>query len=177
MEEKVGGFTGYCESVKKSCWWDTSAPTRCNFLQAGSCYGRGIRENDWKVFLVCTEQVSCSVLFSRKRGRKWFIMDNDPSQRSVAARKAIEKECCELVCIPARSLDLNSIENMFHMAKKELERQVIDSQIVRETLQEFKSRVIKTLHNIPVDYVDSIITSMPKRINAVLQRNGYRAKY
>ena len=36
------------------------------------------------------------VLFLRKRGRKWFIIDNDPSQRSVAARKAIEKECCEL---------------------------------------------------------------------------------
>ena len=99
MEEKVGGFTGYCESVKKSCWWDTPAPTRCNFLQVGSCYGRGIYEKitgrySWFVrnkFLV----LFCSVLFSRKRGRKWFIMDNDPSQRSVAARKAIEKECCE----------------------------------------------------------------------------------
>ena len=31
------------------------------------------------------------VLFSRKRGRKWFVMDNDPSQRSLAARKAIKK--------------------------------------------------------------------------------------
>ena len=82
------------------------------------------------------------LLFSRKRGRKWFIMDNDPSQRSVAARKAIEKECCELFCIPARSPDLNPIENMFHIAKKGLERQVIDSQIVRETWQEFKSRGI-----------------------------------
>ena len=63
---------------------------------------------------------------------------------------------------------------MFHIAKKELERQVIDSQIVRETWQEFKSRVIKTLHNIPVD---NIITSMPKRIDAVLQRHMYRTKY
>ena len=42
-----------------------------------------------------TSFLFCSVLFSRKRGRKWFIMDNDASQRSVAARKAIEKECCE----------------------------------------------------------------------------------
>ena len=42
MKEKVGGFTGYCERVKKSCCWETSAPTCCNFLQAGSCYGRGI---------------------------------------------------------------------------------------------------------------------------------------
>ena len=48
--------------AKKSCWWETSAPTRCNFLQAGSRYGREIRENDQKVFcLVCTKQVSCSI--------------------------------------------------------------------------------------------------------------------
>ena len=58
------------------------------------------------------------VQFLRKRERKWFTMDNDPSQQSVAARKAIEKECCELFCIPARSSDLNPIENMFHIAKK-----------------------------------------------------------
>ena len=83
------------------------------------------------------------VLFSRKCERKWFIMNNDPSQRSLAARK---RECCELFCIPARSPDLNTIENMFHIAKKGLERPVIASQIVRETWQEFKSRIIKTLH-------------------------------
>ena len=102
------------------------------------------------------------------------VDENGSLWTMIHARKAIEKECCELVCIPARSLDLNPIENMFHTAKIELERQVIDSQIVRETLQEFKSRVIKTLHNISVDHVDYIITTMPKRINAVLQRNGYR---
>ena len=115
------------------------------------------------------------VLFTRKRGRKWFIMDNDPSQRSVAGRKATEKNAVNYsVFHAARSPDLNPIENMFHIAKKELKRQVIDSQIVRETWQEFKSRVIKTLHNIPVD---NIITSTPKQMNAVLQRDGYRTKY
>ena len=45
------------------------------------------------------------------------------------------------------------------------------------TWQEFKSTVMKTLHNIPVDCVDDIITSMPKRIKAVLQRDGYRTKF
>ena len=74
------------------------------------------------------------VLFSRKRGRKWFVMDNDPSQRSLAARKAIKTECCELFSIPARSPDLNPIENMFHLVKK-----IRDVHIIRETWQEFKS--------------------------------------
>ena len=54
-------------------------------------------------------------LLSRKCGRKWFIMDNDPSQRSLAAKTAIKEEGCELFCIPERSPDLNPIENMFHI--------------------------------------------------------------
>ena len=45
-------------------------------------------------------------------------MDNDPSQRSLAAKTAIKEEGCELFCIPARSPDLNPIENMFHIVKK-----------------------------------------------------------
>ena len=32
-------------------------------------------------------------------------MDNDPSQRSLAAKTAIKEEGCELFCIPARSPD------------------------------------------------------------------------
>ena len=104
-------------------------------------------------------------------------MDNDPSQRSVAARKAIKKEYCELFCIPPRSPDLNPIENMFHLVKKQLECQVRDRHIIRETWQEFKSRVKKTLCNVPVDYVNNIITSMPRRIHAVVKADGFRTKY
>ena len=55
--------------------------------------------------------------------------------------------------------------------------QVRDSQIVRETWEQFKTRVIKTLYNVSVDYVNNIITSMPKRIHAVLQADGFRTKY
>ena len=104
-------------------------------------------------------------------------MDNDPSQRSLAAWKAIKKECCELFSIPARSPDLNPIENMFHLVKKQLECQVRDGHIIRETWQEFKSRVIKTLYNVPVEYVNNLITSMRRRIDAVAKADGYRTKY
>ena len=117
------------------------------------------------------------VLFSRKRGRKWFVMDNDPSQRSLAARKSIKKERCELFSIPARSPDLNPIENMFHLVKKQLECQVRDGHIIRETWQEFKSRVIKTLYNVHVEYVNNLIISMPRRIDAEAKVDGDRTKY
>lgn len=56
-------------------------------------------------------------------------------------------------------------------------KHVRDSRIVRETWQEFKSRVVKTLHNTPADYVDTIMSNIAKRINAVLQRDEYRTEY
>ena len=39
-------------------------------------------------------------------------MDNDPSQRSMVAKDALQEIGAELVDIPARSPDLNPIENI-----------------------------------------------------------------
>jgi hypothetical protein len=43
--------------------------------------------------------------------------------------------------------------------------------------RQFKTRVIKTLYNIYVDYFNNIITSMPTRMYFVLQAGGFRIKY
>ena len=37
--------------------------------------------------------------------------------------------------------------------------------------------VIKTLYNVPVEYVNNLITSMPRRIDAVAKADGHRTKY
>ena len=57
-------------------------------------------------------------LFSPGGQQKWFVMDNDPSQTSKAARKAINDSEETLFEIPPRSPDLNPIENLFHIVKK-----------------------------------------------------------
>ena len=57
-------------------------------------------------------------LFSPGGQQKWFVMDNNPSQRSKAARKAINDSGATLFEIPPRSPDLNPIENLFHIVKK-----------------------------------------------------------
>ena len=90
-----------------------------------------------------------SIIKPKKNGRPKKLTDRDRRKliRTINTTRNEDPNFtvhCELFCIPARSPDLNPIENMFHIAKKELEQQVIDSQIVRETWQEFKSRVKKT---------------------------------
>jgi hypothetical protein len=42
---------------------------------------------------------------------------------------------------------------------------------------QFKTRVVETLNNISVDYINNIITSMPMRMHIVLQADGFRIKY
>ncbi len=45
-------------------------------------------------------------------------MNNDPSQRSKTAWKAMNKAGATLFTVPPRSPDLNPIENLFHIVKK-----------------------------------------------------------
>ena len=41
----------------------------------------------------------------------------------------------------------------------------------------FKNRVISTFHSIPVETVNHLIRSMPKRIDMVIRNKGKRIKY
>lgn len=49
---------------------------------------------------------------------KLFVMDNDPTQTSAVARKALKSIKANMQVIPARSPDLNPIENLFHVVPK-----------------------------------------------------------
>jgi hypothetical protein len=44
-------------------------------------------------------------------------------------------------------------------------------------MEKFKTRVIKPLYDIYVDYINNIITSMPTRMHVVLQADGFGIKY
>ena len=77
-------------------------------------------------------------LFNPRAQQKWFVVDNDPSLRSKAARKAINNSGATLFEISPRSPDLNPIENLFHIVKKKLDRQALVESIEYETWTEFK---------------------------------------
>ena len=118
-----------------------------------------------------------STLFTAENQQKWFVMDNDPSQRSKVPKKAINDSGATLFEIPARSPDLNPIENLFHIVKKQLESQAISECIYQEKWPEFKARVRKTILKIPTTYINNLLLSMPKRIDDVIKCKGFRTKY
>ena len=69
----------------------------------------------------------------------------------------------EVHSIPQRSPDINPIENVFHLLDRKLRSEAVEQNITNESYKEFSARVKSTIENIPVEQIDKIIDTMPKR--------------
>ena len=108
---------------------------------------------------------------------KLFLQDGDPTQKSRKAKLAYDKVGCRRFSIPARSPDINPIENFFHNARRQLSRDALSRNIEKETYEEFCERVKNTMLNYPVHLLDKTIETMPKRMKEIIKNKGYRTKY
>ena len=108
---------------------------------------------------------------------KRFLMDGCPRQNSKIAKKAFAAVGGVLFPIPARSPDLNPIENFFHLVGRRLQLQAVTKDIIRESFEDFSTRVINCILNFSVQEIDKIIDSMDKRIGLVISSKGQRIKY
>ena len=108
---------------------------------------------------------------------KLFLQDGDPRQNSRVAMNALGEVGGRKFAIPARSPDLNPIENIFHIAKEKLKSEAIAQKITCESYEEFVKRVIRTLKATPIPVIDRTIASMNKRIDMVIKSKGERIKY
>ena len=108
---------------------------------------------------------------------KLVLQDNCPRQQSKIARNALDSIGAKQIKIPARSPDINCIENLFAQVSRLLERQAIDMDITSESKEEFEERIKTTLTNFPVDKINKLIESMPTRIDMILKIKGRRLKY
>ena len=106
-----------------------------------------------------------------------FSQDGDPSQNSKAAKTALDKIGAVQFSIPPRSPDLNRIANAFNLVKKKLSSDAVKYSISKESYAKFVERVENTLLSYPIEPIDNIIKSMPKRISQVIQSKGHRLKY
>ena len=79
-------------------------------------------------------------------------MDNDPSQRTNVAARALEDMEAEL--------DEASSKN-----------------IRSETFEQFRDHVLRTLERLPIDVIVRTIESTKDRIEAIILFKGYRTKY
>ena len=109
-------------------------------------------------------------------GKLW-LQDGDPRQNSKAARTEWEKLGCEMFSIPARSPDLNPIENLFHNIRTQLSEDAFKKKIMKEDYGQFVARIKKTFEEYPKDIINKTIASMPRRMAAVVKSRGFRTKW
>lgn len=106
-----------------------------------------------------------------------FLQDGDPKQTSKVAEEAWKELGCQMFSIPARSPDLNPIENIFHLVRQELANDALVQEIYKENYEDFCKRVANTISNFSVEVIDRTIDSMKDRLRRVIQTKGERTKY
>ena len=113
---------------------------------------------------------------SNPRGKR-FLQDGCPRQNSAVARKAIDDVNGKIFRIPARSPDLNPIENFFNLVTQKLHSDAIKKNITKETKNEFEQRIRDTVMGFSKNTINKIIETMPKRVKLILKYKGKRLKY
>ena len=68
---------------------------------------------------------------------------------------------CSIFEIPARNLDLNSIENLFHNVRCELFKQAKEQKIGKEAYDEYTTRMMATIMDMLKNLIDRTIKSLP----------------
>ena len=108
---------------------------------------------------------------------KRVLQDNCSIMNSALVREALFDDNVKLFKIPARSPDINCIENVFHAMRKAIQKDAITRDIQKESFRQFQARCARIIRNFDSAYIDKVIESMPKRINLVIKRRGQRIRY
>jgi len=130
-----------------------------------------------KMAKIIDEELAPALERSVEPRARRILQDGCPRQNSRVALDAFDKHNAKVFKIPARSPDLNPIENLFNTIKKRLRQQALDHQIEHESFEQFSERVQQTLLNFSPNDIDKIIDSMNKRVDTIIKTGGYRTKY
>ena len=97
--------------------------------------------------------------------------DNDPKHTSRVAKEYFNRRKIRVVVWPSMNPDLNPIENVWHRLKVRV--QARNPPNVEVGWQ----YVLEEWEKIPKSYCQKLVYSMPKRLEEVLKRFGYKTKY
>lgn len=102
---------------------------------------------------------------------KFYLQDNAPYHTSSFAKAWFTNKPVELVKFPARSPDLNPIENLWHELKQSIEAQQ------PTTIQEIIEGVHMEWPKISTESCMNKIESMHERMQAVIAAEGHMTRY
>ena len=108
----------------------------------------------------------------RKMPLRWmFQHNNDPKHSSKLVKEWLAANEVQTLDWPPQSPVLNLIENLFGILKCRVAgRAFTSTQALKEALEtEWK--------NIPMETINHLVESMPRRCHEVIKANGFSTKY
>lgn len=113
---------------------------------------------------------TCNVL--ARRGHPWyFLQDNAPAHNAATTRAFLEARHIRLVDWPGNSPDLNPIEHLWSFVQRRLPR------LLPRNVNEYWALVQRAWRTQPTWLVRRLITSMPRRLAAVIAAEGGPTRY
>ena len=103
---------------------------------------------------------------------EWRLQqDNDPKHTSRVAQEFLNSNVPEVMDWPSNSPDLNPLENLWAIVKRNVEK------CRPKNLSELESFLGEKWDNIPNSLLISLVDSMSRRCNEVIEKNGERISY
>ena len=115
---------------------------------------------------------SAELHFEQDPPELWrLLQDNDPKHKSVLVRTWLHNNGISLLDFPAYSPDLNPIENLWNDLARRVEARPAS------TMEELQDVIAEEWAATPVDFLEKLARSMPKRCKAVIKARGDHTKY
>ncbi len=165
------------EEYKKKCMVPTVKHGGGSVLMWGCMSAAGVGELHF-IDGIMNSQMYCSILKEkmlpslRALGRRaLFQHDNDPKHTSKATVGFLKKNRVKVIQWPSMSPDLNPIEHLWGILKRQVEHHSPSS------IQSLKEVILEEWKKIDLAKCCQLVHSMPRRLGAVIKNHGGHTKY
>lgn len=101
----------------------------------------------------------------------YFYQDNDPKHKARDTQEWLLYNCPHVMETPPQSPDCNPIENLWEYLDRKIRERPVSS------IANLKIRLQEEWKRIPGEYLQKLVLSMPRRLEAVIKAKGLHTKY